>query len=143
MSEVTQIVTLPEERLEELGQWLETRKGATADQNLVLGKFGYLYKDGVQPSLNDEVRMIVALMRPSMKINGLRDLAPEITEELLQLAADSCEWMNEGHFNGLEGEEIMRILRPALERRGRVTLSKAEAKINHLREATGLEKLPD
>ena len=85
----TQIVTIDEQFLPELRNWLEDRDGECKAWDLVLGQYGHLYLNSIPHSLVKEIAVQVAIQAPDKQFPPWMEVAESNREMILESATNS------------------------------------------------------
>ena len=98
LKKTTQIVTIDEQFLSELRNWVEDRAGECKTWDLVIGQYGHLYLNSIPHSLVQEIGVQVAIQAPDKQFPPWMEVAESSREMILESATESYSWMHDGYF---------------------------------------------
>ena len=142
LKKTTQIVTIDEQFLPELRNWLEDRDGECKTWDLVLGQYGHLYLNSIPHSLVKEIAVQVAIQAPDKQFPQWMEVAKRNREMILESATNSYSWMYEGYFEPEEITDLMESINTTLIERTDQRPEDPEALVVYLRNS-GLDEMPD
>lgn len=142
LKKTTQIVTIDEQFLPELRNWLEDRDGECKAWDLVIGQYGHLYLNSIPHSLVREITVQVAIQAPDKQFPPWMEVAESKRETILQSATDSYSWMYDGYFEPEEITDLMESVNTTLIERTDQRPEDPEALVEYLR-SSGLDEMPD
>ena len=142
LKKTTQIVTIDEQFLPELRNWLEDRDGECKAWDLVLGQYGHLYLNSIPHSLMNEIAVQVAIQAPDKQFPQWMEVAENNREMILESATNSYSWMYDGYFEPEEIPDLMESVNTTLIERTDKRPEDPEALVEYLRNS-GLDEMPD
>ena len=143
MQATTQIVTIPEDNLEELTTWVNNHGGTLRKWDLIQGNYGRTTSAAQHPSLERYLKLQVAADNPEMACPKISEMDEATVHTLLQAAVDSYEWMYEGHFDSIDLPEVMTIIAANLRPRVMVEPADVREQVRYLREHPATQDMPD
>ena len=142
LKKTTQIVTIDEQFLSELRNWIEDRDGECKAWDLVIGQCGHLYLNSIPYSLVREIGVQVAIQAPDKQFPPWMEVAESRREKILESATNSYSWMYDGYFETEEIPDLMESVNATLIERTDKQTENPEALVEYLRNS-GLDKMPD